>query len=77
MQVMTDAAAGILYALHIRGQKYGFSPRFLLFLQVGKINPKNYQKDSQNNLDDSRHHYDPADGIDSARADSDGPDLCR
>jgi hypothetical protein len=34
--VCTDPA-GILYALHIRAQKYGFSPIFLLFLQVGQL----------------------------------------
>jgi hypothetical protein len=36
--------AGILYALHIRAQKYGFYPIFLLFLQVGEIKPEKLSK---------------------------------
>jgi hypothetical protein len=63
--------------LHIKAQKYGFYPIFLLILQVGQTKLKNYQKGTQNNLDDNRHHHDPPDGIDAAPADADDPDLYR
>ena len=46
--------AGILYALHIRGQKYGFSPIFLLFLQVGQLNHQDYKESASNILADTR-----------------------
>jgi hypothetical protein len=35
---------GILYAMHIPAQKYGFSPIFLLFLQVGQTKAENLSK---------------------------------
>jgi hypothetical protein len=35
---------GTQYALHIRRQKYGFYPIFLLFLQVGAYKENDYQK---------------------------------
>ena len=47
---------GILYALHIRRQKYGFYPIFLLNLQVGLSIYYDYQKGIENILADDRIH---------------------
>jgi hypothetical protein len=55
--LVSDTAIKHITRSDIDGQKYGFYPIFLLFLQVGHIKRKSYKKGIENILDGNGFRY--------------------